>query len=309
MEVIRASVLGRCMGVRRAVDLALATAAAESAAGRGAFSLGPIIHNPRAVAELEAAGLRAIGEAELDGRIAGAAVVIRAHGVPPELRRRIEELGGRIVDATCPRVIASQRKARDLAAAGCAVILAGDRDHAEIAGIAGYAREGSLERAGRRGSGREAGGDPRETACLVVGSPEEAAAIPLPHAGRAAIIAQTTIKEEEYRAICEALRARLPGLEVVDSICPATEERGRALVELAGRCDAIVVVGGRNSANTGRLLGSALALGKPAWLVESAAELPEEAFGYGRVGLTAGASTPDELVAEVEAALIEGATR
>jgi 4-hydroxy-3-methylbut-2-enyl diphosphate reductase len=307
MEVIRASVLGRCMGVRRAVELAFATAASEGAAGRPAFSLGPIIHNPRAVAELEAAGLRAIGEAELeelgqlDGRIAGSAVVIRAHGVPPELRRRIEELGGRIVDATCPRVIASQRKARELAAEGRAVILAGDRDHAEIAGIAGYAREGARERADWEGVG---GGT-----CLVVGSAEEAASIPLPTEGRAAIIAQTTIKEEEYRAICEALRPRLPGLEVVDSICPATEERGRALAELAERCDAVVVVGGRNSANTGRLLGSARALGKPAWLVESATELPEEAFGYARVGLTAGASTPDELVAEVETALIAGAAR
>lgn len=289
MEVIRASVLGRCMGVRRAVDLALALADEARASGAGpVFSLGPLIHNPQAVAELESRGILPLGPGELDGRLRGKAIVIRAHGVPPELRARLEELGARIVDATCPRVIASQRKAAALAAAGRIVVLAGDRDHAEIAGIAGHTRA-----AGARD-------------CPVVGSPEEAGRLELPEGAPVAIIAQTTIKEEEYREICEALRARRPDLEVVDSICPATEERRAALAELARGCDAIVVVGGRNSANTSRLLGSALALGKPAWLVETAAELPPEVFSRERVGLTAGASTPDELVAEVEAALLAG---
>ncbi|HOX32972.1 MAG TPA: 4-hydroxy-3-methylbut-2-enyl diphosphate reductase [Spirochaetales bacterium] len=294
MEVIRASVLGCCMGVQRALDLALETAAAESAAGRPAgapavYSLGPLIHNPQAVAELAARGILPLGPEEIDERVRGAAVVIRAHGVPPALRRRLEAAGARVVDATCPRVIASQRRAAAFAREGRTVLLAGDRDHAEIAGIAGCAAEA--------GGGRGA--------CLVLGSAEEAAAMPIP-AGPAAVIAQTTIKAEEYRAICDALAARLPELEVVDSICPATEERRLALAELAAGCEALVIVGGRNSANTTRLLHSARALGKPAWQVERAAELPAAAFGYSRVGLAAGASTPESIVAAVEAALREG---
>jgi len=296
------------MGVRRAVDLALKTAEA----GEPVFSLGPLIHNPQAVAALAEKGIAALSEDELDGRVRDRSVVIRAHGVSPELRARLAAAGARIVDATCPRVIESQRKARAFAQAGYLVVLAGDRDHAEIEGIAGYAREGAANR-GAGGAGGAGGGEARpgatgaEGACLVVGSPDEASRLtPPPRGTPVAVIAQTTIKDEEYRAICDVLSARIPGLEIVDSICPATEERRLALVELASRCDALVVVGGRNSANTTRLFGSALALGKPAWQVETAAELPPEAYSYGRIGLTAGASTPEELIAQVESALLAG---
>lgn len=289
MIVIRAAVMGHCMGVRRAVELALHTASSSGPV----YSLGPLIHNPQAVAELEAKGIAALSEGELDGRVAGKSVIIRAHGVAPELRARIAALGGRVVDATCPRVIESQSKAKAFAQAGYTVILAGDRHHAEIEGIAGYVREGAAGAAGR---------------CLVVDSPEEAERMVLPGAAPAkiAIIAQTTLKDEEYRAICDVLKRRFPGLEIVDSICPATEERRRALIELAQRCDAIVVVGGRNSANTSRLYRSALALGLPAWQVETASELPREAFAHGTIGITAGASTPESLIADVEAALLAG---
>jgi 4-hydroxy-3-methylbut-2-en-1-yl diphosphate reductase len=137
-----------------------------------------------------------------------------------------------------------------------------------------------------------------------VGSPREAEL--LDAEGPVAVIAQTTIKQEEYAAICEALARRFPVLEVVDSICPATEERQAALAALAAETDAVVVVGGRNSANTTRLLGTARGLGKPAWHVETAAELPRELLDFARVGLTAGASTPERLVDEIEAALLAG---
>jgi 4-hydroxy-3-methylbut-2-enyl diphosphate reductase len=267
------------MGVRRAVDLALETARREG--GERVYTIGPLIHNPQAVRELAAEGVEAISEAELDARVAGRAVVIRAHGVPPALRERLESLGARVVDATCPRVLASQRRARDLSLRGYSVAIAGDAGHGEVTGIAGYA--------------------PRS---VVVGSPEEARAARLE--SPVALIAQTTIKREEYEAIRDALAERFPDLVVVDSICPCTRERLDALEELAGETDAIVVVGGRNSANTARLLATARELGKPAWLVETADELPEEAFGYELVGLTAGASTPESLIDDVEARLSRG---
>jgi 4-hydroxy-3-methylbut-2-en-1-yl diphosphate reductase len=284
MKVKRAAVLGRCMGVRRAVELALETAAAE---GGAVFTLGPLIHNPQAVAELEESGVHALAEGELDGRVAGKAVVLRAHGVPPAARERLEALGARVVDATCPRVLASQRRARDFARRGYAIVIAGDKGHGEVAGIAGHA-----------------------PGAFVVGSPEEARRVdardPSGEPRPVALIAQTTISREEYEAIREALAERYPGLEAIDSICPCTGERLAALANLAGEVDAVVVVGGRNSANTARLYASARALGLPAWLVETAEELPPEAFGYERLGLTAGASTPESLIDGVERALLEG---
>jgi 4-hydroxy-3-methylbut-2-enyl diphosphate reductase len=222
-------------------------------------------------------------------------VIIRAHGVPPELRASFEARGAEIVDATCPRVIASQRKAEDYARRGYQVVIAGDRDHGEVAGLVGYAQKGALS--AQR---------PNHVAVSIVASAAEAVAAEL--SPPLALIAQTTIKDAEYQAIREALAARLGGRElaVVDSICPATGERLAALERLAAEVDAIVVVGGRNSANTARLFATAAASGKPAWLIETAAELPSEAFGYERVGVTAGASSPDEVVDEVEAALRAG---
>jgi 4-hydroxy-3-methylbut-2-enyl diphosphate reductase len=266
------------MGVRRAVELALRAAEEK----RPVYTLGPLIHNPQAVAELEARGIHAIAEEELDDRLLDATVVIRAHGVPPQLRTKLQSYCARIVDATCPRVLASQRKAASFAERGYTVAIAGDAGHGEVTGIAGYATQ--------------AGG---ESAAIVVGGPEEARRI---KARKVALIAQTTIKREEYEAIRAALAENFPSLESVDSICPCTDERLEALSDLARRVEAIVVVGGRNSANTARLYLSARAL-RPAWLVETAAELPPEVFGYAIVGLTAGASTPDHLIDEVESAL------
>lgn len=286
MIVRRAAVMGRCTGVKRAVDMALAASKREGP--RGVFTLGPLIHNPQAVAELEAAGVRAITEAELaagTGALRGATVVLRAHGIPPARRERLLALGARIVDATCPRVLASQRKAAAYAAKGWKVVIAGDVGHGEVVGIAGYA-----------------------PGAVVVGGADEARSLDA-RAGDGslqpvALIAQTTIKKEEYEAIRAALAERFPVLEVVDSICPCTEDRLEALAELAAEVEAIVIVGGRNSANTARLLSTATSLGKPAWLVETAAELPAEAYDYARVGLSAGASTPERLIAEVEEALL-----
>lgn len=288
MIVKRAAVLGRCMGVRRAVDLALRTGLGQAASGGKppVYTLGPLIHNPETVAELERKGIVSI-EARGDRFVrihdAGAetcdlgdsVVIIRAHGVPPALRAKIEASGATVVDATCPRVLASQRRAMEYARRGWTVVIAGDRDHGEVAGIAGFA-----------------------PGAIIVGSPAEAERVEAK--GPLALIAQTTIREEEYEAIRSVLAARFPVLEVVDSICPATAERLKALSELAASCEALVIVGGHNSANTTRLHATALELGRPAWLVEGPGELPPEIGRYASVGVTAGASTPDEAIDAVE---------
>ena len=296
MIVRRASVMGQCMGVKRAVAMALA--AAREAGEAGVFTLGPLIHNPQALAELESRGVRELPEASLDEAgfpatgLDGATVVIRAHGVPPSKRERLLALGARVVDATCPRVLDSQRKAANYAARGWQVVIAGEEGHGEVVGIAAQV-PGAIVVGGPEDAARAC-----ESGALSAFGPD-GKTLPL------ALIAQTTITKEEYEAIRAVLAERFPVLEVADSICPCTEDRLDALARLAGEVEAIVVVGGRNSANAARLAGAARDLGKPAWLVETADDLPREAFAFASVGISAGASTPDRLVDEVEAVLLQ----
>jgi len=276
MKVLRADTLGYCMGVRRAVDLAAKTAETET--GRPIYTLGPLIHNPQAIEDLRRRGIVTLREDDVDDRVANRTVILRAHGIPPALRRKLESLGARIVDATCPRVLANQRKARQFWKEGFSVVLVGDRDHGEIVAVTGCA-----------------------PGCSVVGSAREAEALSLKEP--VGVLAQTTVSEEEYRAVCDVLRSRYGRVEIVNTICPATRERQESLARLAEKTDAIMVVGGRGSANTTRLFRAAEALGKPAWHIETAGEIPPEVFQYALVGITAGASTPDTIIAEVEEAL------
>ena len=291
MVVLRAGVLGMCMGVRRAEELALLAAKEGERARKPVFTYGPLIHNPQAVADLEKAGVRvldpeAFGKGLLDATAAGSIVVIRAHGASPEAFERLERLGAEVIDATCPRVLKSQKKAKELLEQGYSVVIAGDRRHGEVAGILGHA-----------------------PGAVVVENAAEAKALAESWAGKpVALIAQTTIKKSEYDAILERFRASCPNVLAVETLCPATFDRQAALADLAGRVDAIVVVGGKNSANTQRLFMAAVESGKPAWHIETAAELTNEIFSYGSVGITAGASTPDSMVDEVERFLLQGAT-
>ena len=291
MIIVRAGVLGMCMGVRRAETSARRAADEGKRDGRSVFTYGPLIHNPQAVAELEKAGVsvldpEAFEKGSLDEIVKGSIVVIRAHGAPPEAFAHLKTLGATIVDATCPRVLKSQKKARELLEMGYSVAIAGDRSHGEVAGILGYA-----------------------PGAVVVEDALEAAALALTWKDRpVALIAQTTIKKSEYDAIVRQFECSCDSFLAVETLCPATADRQKALVELAGRVDALIVVGGKNSANTQRLLMAAKESGKPAWHIETAEELPEEIFTFKKVGLSAGASTPDSMVDEVERFLIKGGT-
>ena len=262
----------------------LAVKTAETEIKRPIYTLGPLIHNPQAVEDLQRRGVEVLPEQAVDDRVAGRTVILRAHGVSPALRSRLESLGARLADATCPRVLASQRRARRFYEAGYSVVLVGDRNHGEIVAVTGCA-----------------------PGCFVVGSPEEARALELSEP--VGVLAQTTVSEDEYEAVCEVLRSRYSRLSIVDSICPATRERQESLARLAARADAVIVVGGRSSANTARLFRAARSLGKPSWHIETAAELPPEVFDFSVVGLTAGASTPDSIITEVEDALMRAGNR
>jgi 4-hydroxy-3-methylbut-2-enyl diphosphate reductase len=293
MKVLRAKVLGFCMGVRRAVDLAEGVVRPPPP-GRDYFTLGPLIHNPQVLESLESQGLAILDEKNLPPDLSNAVVVIRAHGVSPAAERDLADRGARVVDATCPRVKANQLKARGLAAAGRRIFLAGEANHGEIIGIRGYVAAAAVP----------------ETAlfCAVVGNAAEAEAAAEKlyreePAAQTALIGQTTISPEEYRAIGAEIRKFFPHLEITDTICGATRDRQKALRELCGRTDAVIVVGGRESANTRRLFAIAEAQGKPCWLAEGPGDLPAGIGVYETVGICAGASTPDGVIDDIEKAL------
>jgi 4-hydroxy-3-methylbut-2-enyl diphosphate reductase len=283
--------------VRGAVDIALMETA--SADHHKVYTIGPLIHNPSVLENLKSRGIEILDEDAVpvtgdsknskNGSAAGATAVIRAHGISPQLETRLRELGFRIEDATCPKVKKSQTLAEELSKAGYRVFLAGERRHAEITGILGYAPDGIVV---------EDADSALQTAKALFR--EESAA-------KTALIAQTTISADDFTAIGEAIKKIFPDVKILNTICPATRERQNALKELCEKSDAVIIAGGKNSANTRHLLAIAEAVcfhnGKPAVLVENAAGVPEEFFQYETIGVSAGASTPDEVIDEIESML------
>ncbi|MCL2269785.1 MAG: 4-hydroxy-3-methylbut-2-enyl diphosphate reductase [Treponema sp.] len=309
MTIIRARKLGFCSGVRQAVDLAYKEAARQGAV----YTLGPLIHNPQVLDELKRRGVEILDE-RLPEDLSGATVIIRAHGVGPQTEAELRRRGATVVDATCPNVKSSQLKAAAFAKAGYRLFLAGEERHAEITGIRGYYEANVPVNAQN-----ETAGTPRLTAafCAVVccaAQAEEAAA--KLHAGEAfsgndgpleaktALIGQTTISAEEYREIGDAITRFFPGLEIAGTICAATRERQDSLREITGKADAIIIVGGKKSANSCRLLAIAETSGKPCALVETAGDFPPEFLKLNSVGLVSGASTPDTVIDEIEQTIL-----
>lgn len=283
MEVIRAKRAGACYGVQRALDMA-----DEVIAGGGrAYTLGPLIHNPQVVSDLAARGAEAVDSVEdirWECTAAGdePAVVIRSHGVTPQVLATVEDRGFAVVDATCPHVSRAQHAAAELAGEGCRVIVVGEAGHPEVEGLRAWAEE--------------AGGK-----VDVVAAPEE---IPEGLYDPVGVVAQTTQRRENLEAVVAALRDA--GLEpiVKNTICSATRQRQESAAELASAVDAMVVIGGRNSSNTTRLAEVCALTCPRTFHIESADELDPAAFeGCARVGVTAGASTPENQIAAVEALL------
>lgn len=292
MEVIRAKRAGACYGVQRALDMADEVIAD----GSRAYTLGPLIHNPQVVADLAARGAEAVGSVEdicWEGAAAGdasaegsasaagdvPAVVIRSHGVTPQVLAAVEDRGFTVVDATCPHVSRAQHAAAELAGEGCRVIVVGEAGHPEVEGLTAWAEE--------------AGGK-----VDVVAAPEE---IPEGLYDPVGVVAQTTQRRENLEAVVAALRAA--GLEpiVKNTICSATRQRQEVAADLASAVDAMVVIGGRNSSNTTRLAEVCALTCPRTFHIESADELDPAAFaGCRRVGVTAGASTPENQIAAVE---------
>ena len=279
MSVIFAREMGFCMGVRRAVALIEKELDKDKSGPLATY--GPLIHNPQVVASYEARGVRSIKdpvEAQQGDR-----VVIRAHGVPGGVRRSLEERGAWIVDATCPKVALSIRKARQAEAEGRQVLLVGDAGHGEMLAVAG-----SLV---------------NPASVKVIADLQDARSVSLDT--KVTLIAQTTFDEEIYGQIAEIICTRVEDCRVETSICPATRSRQEAVRKLAQEVDGIVVIGGKNSANTRRLYELALSTGIPAWHVEGPDDVPPEVGELKTVGISAGASTPDESIHQTADRILE----
>ena len=261
---------GFCFGVRRAVQTAFDAAGAQIPC----VTLGPLIHNPQEVARLERAGIRAV--ASLDEVAPGQTVIIRSHGVTPDVYARCEALGIRYIDATCPHVSHIHQLVKAYSEQGDAVLIVGEAEHPEVVGIAGWAA-GPV---------------------FILPDADAARAAALP--GRAMVVAQTTIRRERFEEVLAVLRERVADLTVRMTICAATSQRQQEAGELSRMADAMVVVGGKNSSNTQKLYETCRARCPRTLLVETPEDVPEGAFsGAEHVAVTAGASTPQWLLLQV----------
>jgi 4-hydroxy-3-methylbut-2-enyl diphosphate reductase len=270
-DIVVADHAGACYGVERALDL-VAGALADSVPP--VRTLGPLIHNPKVVEELSERGATVVDEVPSDGR---GTLVIRSHGVVPDVIRTARERGMAVVDATCPYVMKAQHAAERLARDGYQVVVVGEPGHPEVEGIVGHA-PGSH----------------------VVQTSQEARALGL--TGRVGVVVQTTQSAERLSDVVSGLLPTAEELRVMNTICSATAERQGAASSLAARSDVMVVIGGRNSGNTTRLAEVCSRSCAHVHHVETADELEAAWFDVvSRIGLTAGASTPADQIDEVVA--------
>ncbi|MDR2528827.1 MAG: 4-hydroxy-3-methylbut-2-enyl diphosphate reductase [Synergistaceae bacterium] len=269
-EIVVAEKAGFCFGVKRAVD-AIEDALAESGA---LWSIGMPIHNLQEVTRLRAMGLKV---AENVDEVPGEArVLIRAHGESKAVMEVLAARGTQIIDTTCPFVHRAQKYVEEFSSLGYAVVLLGDGRHPEIRAMMGYAKE-SID---------------------VVESAEEAER--LPKRPRVVLISQTTQREDLLTSVAATLIPRVGELHVCNTICRATLERQSAVRRLVGKVNGLLLIGGRNSANTAKLRDIAEAGGLDVLWIETPSELGRGWFeGKNRIGVAAGASTPQWLINEI----------
>lgn len=274
VDIKVAKTAGFCFGVRIAVDMA-------EKAGRElghAYTNGPVIHNKQVVNYL-----RSIGVEELSDYTQlkeGDTVIIRSHGVKPEVERKLKSMNINVLDATCPFVKKVHDKVRQLVEEGYFVVIVGEKGHPEVIGTLGH-----LEEAGGQG--------------VVVENFEDLVR-KVPKRNRIGVVAQTTQSEDFFREAVGYLAENTEELKVFNTICDATSVRQEEVKQLAPTVDMMIIIGGRHSGNTQRLAQISKALNPNTYHIETADELKHEWFeGKERIGISAGASTPDWIINQV----------
>jgi len=270
MKILLAKTAGFCMGVRRAVEMALD---APNKHENPIYTYGPLIHNPHILNLLKEKGISVIDDMPDHG---SGTVLIRAHGVPPQAKEKLEKAGFTIIDATCPRVIMVQTIIKKHVKQGYTPIIIGDKDHPEVVGLLGYSD-------GKR---------------YVIDNINDLDS--LPSFEKAIIVAQTTQNIHFFEEVKKWVNKKFPHYKIFDTICDSTSKRQAEVKQIAKSVDAVIVVGGYNSGNTKRLVEIAKESGKPSYHIESENELDLKALASAKnIGLTAGASTPNWITKRV----------
>ena len=271
MQVLLADEYGFCFGVERAVDMVEEAVAA----GETVRSLGPLIHNKQEMQRLAHDGVTTIDSPVQITR--GETAVIRAHGVTPEVQKELEEKASKVVDATCPFVTRVQKLAARAAAEDRHVVIVGAPDHPEMIGVKGYAPDHAF----------------------IIRDESELDL--LPRLRRPLVVSQTTIKSKTFFDTAEAIKSKTDDqVEIVNTICSATRDRQEAARALAGMVDAFYIIGGRHSSNSVKLLAVCKEQCERSFLIETEDEInPTDLIGAQKVGVTAGASTPEWLIQRI----------
>ena len=282
MEVKVAKTAGFCFGVQRAVDKVYELI--DSCQDR-LFTLGPIIHNEEVVNDLEKKGVRVASEEELKTLPKGSTVVIRSHGVGKKVYDQLEECGLSYVDVTCPFVLKIHRIVEKESKAGSHIVIIGDPDHPEVVGICGWCI-GSY---------------------TVIRTKQDALDFVPPEGKNVCIVSQTTFNYNKFKDLVEILRKKrydntvLNILNILNTICNATEERQREAKSIAGEVDTMLVVGGRHSSNTQKLFEICKKECENTYYIQTPVDLDSDMFQCSSyVGITAGASTPKKIIEEVQ---------
>ena len=269
LKIIVCEGVGFCSGVKRAIKMALAAAGRSSG---GVYSLGPLIHNPQVVEKLREVGvtpLKRLGKG-------GGELVVRSHGASPKIIKRARDKGYKIIDTTCPFVRSAQKNAERLHRQGYRVVIVGEKTHPEVKGITSHV----------------------DKKALVVENSDQAKH--LKFGSKVGIIAQTTIPMDTFAGVVGEISKSAREVLVFNTICSETARRQERARALAGRVDVLLVVGGRNSANTSRLKSLCSSICPKTYHVETSDEIEGRWFARGAtVGLVAGASTPKWLVENI----------
>ena len=275
MEVILAETAGFCFGVKRAVDQVYE----QIKTGKKIYTFGPIIHNENVVEDLEKKGVRVIDNVDELATLTEGSVVIRSHGVSKDVYELIQKQGLEIVDATCPFVKKIHRIVEKESKQGSQIIIIGNDSHPEVEGIKGWC----------------------EKPAIVVESKEQAEQVTLPQNHKICIVSQTTFNYNKFQELVEIICKKGYDINVVKTICNATEERQTEAAEVARKVNTMIVIGGTHSSNSRKLYEICKAECENTFFIQTLKDLQSElTVPVGPVGITAGASTPNNIIEEVQ---------
>ena len=275
MKVTLAKSAGFCFGVKRAVEMVYK----EAETGKKVYTLGPIIHNEQVVQDLEQKGVRVIDTPEELSKAEDATVIIRSHGISADVYHQLEDKKVRIVDATCPFVSKIHRIVEKKYQEGSCIVIVGNANHPEVEGINGWCNG----------------------AATVIGSVSEAENYSQEPARKLCVVAQTTFNYKKFKDIVDIFSKKSYDIDVMNTICNATEERQTEAGTIARQSDAMLVIGGKHSSNTQKLYEICRKECENTYYIQTVHDLDLEVLrSTGLVGITAGASTPKKIIEEVQ---------